>query len=87
MLYVPDLAANLLSFYQMTHIGEAKRVTFTPNMVEIAEISSDQVIAIGYATHHERCTSFQNSSPLPMTKNFSHMPMMFPSYGMRGLIT
>ena len=35
VLFVPDIATNLLSVYQMTHIGESKRVTFTPNVVEI----------------------------------------------------
>ena len=34
-LFVLDLEANLLSMYQMTHTGEAKRVTFTPDTVEI----------------------------------------------------
>ena len=38
VLYVPNLAANLLSVYQMTHTGDPKRVNFTPNMVEISEI-------------------------------------------------
>ena len=60
VLYVPDLAANFFSAYQMTHIGEAKRVTFTPDMVEIAEISTDQVIAIGYV---ERMYKFSNFLP------------------------
>ena len=32
-------------------------------MVEIAEISSDQVIAIGYANHHERMYTFSNLLP------------------------
>ena len=36
VLCVPDLEANFLSIYQMTHIGEAKRVTFTPYMVDVA---------------------------------------------------
>ena len=27
-LYVPSLAANMLSVYQMTHTGSPKRVTF-----------------------------------------------------------
>jgi len=63
VLYVPDLAANFLSAYQMTHTGEAKRVTFTPDMVEIAEISIDEVIAIGYADHHERMYKFSNFLP------------------------
>ena len=35
VLFVPDLAANILSLYQMTHTGEFKRVTFTPNAMEI----------------------------------------------------
>ena len=58
VLHVLDLAANLLEVYQMIHIGEPKRVTFTPDMVESTEISTDQVIAIGYADHHERMYKF-----------------------------
>ena len=33
VLYVPDLAANFILVYQMTYTGEAKRVTFTLDMV------------------------------------------------------
>ena len=47
----------------MTHIGESKRVSFTPDMVEIAEISTYQVIAIGYADHYERMYTFSNFLP------------------------
>ena len=36
---------------------------FTPDMVEILEISTDQVIAIGYAYHHERMYKFLNFLP------------------------
>ena len=36
VLYVPKLVVKLLSVYQMTHTGEAKRVTFTLDEVEIA---------------------------------------------------
>ena len=35
VLYVPSLASNLLSVYQMTHTGVPKRVTFILNDVEI----------------------------------------------------
>ena len=35
VLYVKDIAKKLLLVYQMTHRGEAKRVTFTLDMVEI----------------------------------------------------
>ena len=33
----------------MTHTGEDKRVKFTPDLVEIAEISSNQVVENGVA--------------------------------------
>ena len=36
VLYVLDLAANLLSVYQMTHIGSTKRVPFTKDDMEIS---------------------------------------------------
>ena len=36
VLFVHDLATNLLSVYQMTHTSESKRVTFTPNAMEIS---------------------------------------------------
>ena len=63
VLYVPYLAVILLLVYQMTHIGEEKRVTITLDMVDISEISTDQVIAIAYADHHERMYKFLNFLP------------------------
>ena len=36
VLYVTGLASNLLSVYQMTHIGSPKKVVFSPNDVEIS---------------------------------------------------
>ena len=47
----------------MTHTLEENIATFTPYMVDIAEISIDQVIAIGYADHHERMYKFSNFLP------------------------
>ena len=35
VLYVPSLASNLLSDYQMKHMGVPKRVSFIPDDVEI----------------------------------------------------
>ena len=36
VLYVPDIATNLPSIYQMTNIGSTKRVTFTQDDVDIS---------------------------------------------------
>ena len=63
VLYVPDLVANLLSVYYITHTGEPKRVTFTLDMEEITKISTDQVIEIGYANYHERMYKFSSFLP------------------------
>ena len=35
VIYVPSLASNLLSVYQMTHTSFPKRVVFSPNDVDI----------------------------------------------------
>ena len=50
-LFVPNLGANLLLVYQMTHTGESKRVKFTPEIVEIEEISTNKVVALGFDDH------------------------------------
>ena len=47
----------------MTHTREPKRLIFTLDMVEIAEISTYQVITIGYAYHYERIYKFSNFLP------------------------
>ena len=63
VLYVPDLATKLLLVYQMTHTEQPNRLIFTPDMVEISEISTDQVIVVGYVDHHERMYKFSNFLP------------------------
>ena len=60
VLYVPSLAANILSVYQMTHTGMPKRVSFSPNDVEITEISSGKLIAKGHANHHAKAYEFSH---------------------------
>ena len=60
VLFVPDLAANLLSVYQMKHIGESKRVIFTPYKVDIAEISTKKVVALGFVDHQARMYKFSH---------------------------
>ena len=60
VLYVPSLAANILSVYQMTHTGVPKRFSFSPNDVEIPEIASGKVIAQGLANHHAKAYEFSH---------------------------
>ena len=60
VLYVPSLASNLLSVYQMTHTGVPKRVSFIPNDVEIIELASGKLVAKGLANHHAKSYEFSH---------------------------
>ena len=60
VLYVPSLASNLLSVYQMTHTGVPKIVSFSPNDVEIIELASRKLIAKGLANHHAKAYAFSH---------------------------
>ena len=59
----------------MTHTGEYKRVTFTPNAVEISEISTGQVAAVGFANHDYRMYKFSHFLPYSQGMHSCHMPM------------
>ena len=59
-MYVPSLASNILSVYQMTHTGVPKRVSFSPNDVEIMELASGKIIAKGLANHHAKAYEFSH---------------------------
>ena len=58
VLYVPSLASNILSVYQMKHKGVPKRVTFILYDVDISDIASRKLIAIGLANHHAKTYEF-----------------------------
>ena len=47
----------------MTHTREAKRETFTLYVVEIAEISSNKVVVLGYVDHQGRMYKFSHFLP------------------------
>ena len=66
VLYVPYLASNILSVYQITHIGLQKRVVFIPNEVDISKIVSRKVIATGIANHFAK--SYELSKFVPNSK-------------------
>ena len=63
MLFVPNIEVNLLSVCPMTHTSEAKTVTFTPKIVEIVEISTNKVVALGFVDHNTRMHKFSHFLP------------------------
>ena len=58
VLYVPSLASNMLSVYQMKHTGVPKRVNFIPNCVNISDIASRKLIATALTKHHAKIYEF-----------------------------
>ena len=63
VLYVSNLLENLFSVYQMNHTREPKRVIFTTDSIDISEISTDQVVVVWNADHHERMYKFYKFLP------------------------
>ena len=60
VLYVPSLASNLLSVYQMTHTGVPKSVSFILDDVEITELASIKLVAKSLANHHAKDYEFSH---------------------------
>ena len=63
MLYVPGLASNILLVYQMTHTGSPKKVIFSPDDVEITDISNGKVITKGVVDHTSKVYKFSHFLP------------------------
>ena len=63
VLYVPSLASNLLSVYQMTHNGSPNKFIFSPNEVEITEISNGKFIEKGVVDHTSKVNKFSHFLP------------------------
>ena len=74
VLYVPSLAANMLSVYHMTHTGPPKRVIFGPDSVEITYISTGNIIAKGVANHASKSYEFSHFMP-PLELVHSQQPL------------
>ena len=68
VLCLPKISYNLLSVYQITHLGEGKTVTFTPHQVVIKDFKNHQnILATGTVDDITRLYKFNNfvSSPFP----------------------
>ena len=74
VLFVPSLASNLLSVYQMTHIGSPKRVIFGPDSVEITDISTGSIIVKGATNHASKAYEFSHFMP-PSKPMHSQQPL------------
>ena len=63
VLYVLCLASNIFSVYQMTHIGSPNKVIFSPDEVEITDLSNSKVIAKGVVNPTSKVYMFSDFLP------------------------
>ena len=63
VLYVPNLSSNLLSIYQITHLGDGHKVEFLPDSVQVRSLKNDSVIAVGKVNEDKRLYSFSHFVP------------------------
>ena len=68
VLYVPNLSSNLLSIYQITHIGDGHRVEFLPDSVKVHSIKDDSLVVVGKVNDHKRLYSFSHFVPKSSSK-------------------
>ena len=53
--YVPNLSSNLLSIYQITHLGDGNKVGFLPDLVKVHSLKDDLVVVVGKVNHEKGC--------------------------------
>ena len=63
VLYIPKLSSNLLSIYQITHLGDGNKVEFLPNSVTVRSLRDDSLFAMGKVNHDKRLYSFSHFVP------------------------
>ena len=63
VLYVLGISSNLLLVYQMNHTESPKKFIFSPNEVEITDISNGKVISKGGVDHTLKVYKFSHFLP------------------------
>ena len=63
VLYVPNLSSNLLSIYQITHLGDGNKVEFLPDLVMVHSLKDDSLVVVGKVNHEKRIYSFSHFVP------------------------
>ena len=63
VLYFPNLSSNLLSVYQITHLGDGHKVEFLPDSMMVHSLRDDSSVAVGKVNHDKRLYSFSHFVP------------------------
>ena len=86
VLYFPNLSSNLLSIYQITHLGDGHKVEFHPDLVKMCGLKDDSVVVVGKVNHDTRLYSFSHfvtNSPTHalLTESHSQSKLWNEKYG------
>ena len=60
ILYIPNLSSNLLSFYQITHLGDGHKFEFLSHSVMVHSLRDDSLVVVGKVNHDKRLYSFSH---------------------------
>ena len=58
VLYVPNLSYNLLSIYQIIHLGDGHKVEFLLDSVKVHSLKDDLMVVVGKVNHEKRLYYF-----------------------------
>ena len=86
VLYVPNLSSNILSIYQITHLGDGHKVKFLPDLVKMHSLKDDSVVVVGKVHHEKWLYSFSHLVPKPpsqalLTQSISTIQLWHERYG------
>ena len=68
VLYVPNLSSNLLSIYQIIHLGDGHKVEFLPDSVLVQSLKDDSLVAVGKFNDDKRLYSFSHFVPKSLSQ-------------------
>ena len=60
VLYIPNLSSNMLSVYQITHLGDAHKGDFLLDSVMVHSLGDDSLVAVGKFNHDKRIYCFSH---------------------------
>ena len=68
VLYVPNQSSNLLSIYQITHLGDGHRVELLPDSIQVHSLKDNSLVAVGKVNDDKRLYSFSHFVPKSPSK-------------------
>ena len=72
VLYVSNLSSNLLSIYQVTHLGDGHRVEFLLDSIQVHSVKDNSLVAVRKVNDAKRLYSFSHFVPKSSSNALLH---------------